>query len=151
LPHAPGDPSGASVDAALTAAKRRRVPHHPGPLAPRSLVGLRRVGGASNDAGEGAASAQAQTETRRPGKTLSFGNVAAAVRETSDTSICSSRAQAGAHMSLEPEDVPDRGGFSCFTGVVGGLQEAHDLRRSSPASNGPAVEGRSTRRWALPK
>jgi CheY-like chemotaxis protein len=84
--------------------------------------------------------------TRRPGKTLSFGNVAAAVRETSDISICSSRAQAGDQMALEPEDVPDRDGFSCFSGVVGGLQETHDLRRSSPASNGPAVEGRSTRR-----
>jgi hypothetical protein len=60
-------------------------------------------------------------------------------------------AQAGDQMALEPEGVPDRDGFSCFSGVVGGLQEAHDLRRSSPASNAPAVEGRSTRRWALPK
>jgi hypothetical protein len=68
-----------------------------------------------------------------------------------DVSICSSRAQAGDQMALELEDVPDRDGFSCFSGVVGGLQEAHDLRRPSPASNGPAVEGRSTRRLALPK
>jgi hypothetical protein len=32
---------------------RRRVPHDPGPLAAGSLVGLGRIGGATNDRGEG--------------------------------------------------------------------------------------------------
>jgi hypothetical protein len=57
--------------------------------------------------------------TRRLGNTLSFGNVAAALRETWDISICSSRAQAGDQMALEPEDVPDRDGFFALVAWLG--------------------------------
>jgi hypothetical protein len=114
-----------------------------GRLRPESVVALDRIGWPLS------ADRSHERVTRRPGKTLSFGNVAAAVRETSDISICSSRAQAGDQMALEPEDVPDRDGFSCFSGVVRGLQEAHDLRRSSPAGNG-ARRGSRRRRAKFP-
>jgi hypothetical protein len=61
-PQTPREPRSTGVDASLPLDEpiqrlrirlaRRRVPHHPAPLAPRPFVGLRSVGRASNDGGE---------------------------------------------------------------------------------------------------
>jgi hypothetical protein len=71
-PRAPGEPSGAGVDAALALDEMiqrlairpvRRVAHDPRPLAPSSLVGLGRVGGAPDDSGD--RPSQSETFNRR--------------------------------------------------------------------------------------
>jgi hypothetical protein len=60
-PQAPAKPGGASIDSSLALNEltqgvrillHHRVPHDPRPLAPSPLVGLGRVGSATNDGGE---------------------------------------------------------------------------------------------------